>query len=205
MRLLIAHASKHGATAGIAARIAETLTASGHDVTVRPFVEAGDPAGFDAVILGSATYMGHWLKDAKAYVRDHQQSLVTRPVWLFSSGPLGEAKVDKEGKDLREAAVPVDLPELLASVNPWEHRVFFGALDPKRLNLPERALRKLPAGRALFPEGDFRDWEDIDAWAGHIAAELEGHNRLCSESSTLGSDRRSLPGLWAESGGASPP
>lgn len=176
MRLLVAHASKHGATAGIAARIAETLTASGHGVTVRPLSEAGDPAGFDAVIVGSATYMGHWLKDARAYLRQHQQSLATRPVWLFSSGPLGEAKVDEQGKDLREAAAPEDLPELLASVHPREHRVFFGALDPKRLTLPERALRKLPAGRALFPEGDFRDWEDIDAWAAHVAAELDHHN-----------------------------
>ena len=178
MRLLVAHASKHGATAGIAARIAEKLTASGHDVTVRPLIEAGDPAGFDAVIVGSATYMGHWLKDARAYVRQHRHSLLTRPVWLFSSGPLGEAKVDKEGQDLREAGAPDDLPELLASVQPREHRVFFGALDPQRLTLPERALRKLPASRALFPEGDFRDWEDIDDWAAHIAAELEQHNPL---------------------------
>jgi menaquinone-dependent protoporphyrinogen oxidase len=157
MRLLVAHASKHGATVGIAQRIAEKLTHSGHDVTVRPLHEAGDPAGFDAVIVGSATYMGHWLKDAKAYVRDHQQSLASRPVWLFSSGPLGEAEVDDDGRDLREAGAPSDLPGLQASVHPREHRVFFGALDPKRLSLSERALRTLPAGRALFPEGDFRE------------------------------------------------
>ena len=178
MRVLVAHASKHGATAGIAARIAHSLTSAGHDVTVHPVTDAGDPAGFDAVIVGSATYMGHWLKDAKAYLRQHRESLVTLPVWLFSSGPIGEAKVDKEGKDLREATAPQELPELLASVHPREHRVFFGALDPKHLTLPERALRKLPAGREMFPEGDFRDWEDIDAWAAHVAAELKQHNPL---------------------------
>jgi len=122
--------------------------------------------------------MGHWLKDAKAFIRQHQESLVTLPVWLFSSGPLGEAKTDEKATDLREASAPQELPELLASVHPREHRVFFGALDPQRLTLPERALRKLPASRALFPEGDFRDWEDIEAWAAHIATELEQHNPL---------------------------
>lgn len=176
MRLLVAHASKHGATVVITERIAEKLTHSGHDVTVRPLHEAGDPADFDAVVVGSATYMGHWLKDAMAYIRHHQQSLASRPVWLFSSGPLGDAEVDNDGKDLRASGAPSDLPELLASVHPREHRVFFGALDPKRLTLSERALRKLPAGRALLPEGDFRDWEDIEAWAAHIAAELEQHD-----------------------------
>ena len=62
-------------------------------------------------------------------MRRHQEFLVTHPVWLFSSGPIGEAKVDKEGKDLREASAPQELPELLASVHAREHRVFFGALD----------------------------------------------------------------------------
>lgn len=178
MRVLVAHASKHGATAGIAARLADTLTGAGHEVTVDPVTDAGDPAGFDAVIVGSATYLGHWLKDATAYIRRHQESLVTLPVWLFSSGPLGAAKTDEEGTDPREASAPRELPELLASVQPEEHRVFFGALDPQRLTLPERALRKLPASRALFPDGDFRDWQDIEAWAAHIAAELDQHNPL---------------------------
>ncbi|MDP1803810.1 MAG: hypothetical protein Q8K72_01455, partial [Acidimicrobiales bacterium] len=49
---------------------------------------------------------------------------------------------------------------------------FFGALDPGKLGFRDRAMRTLPAGRALFPEGDFRDWPDIDAWAAGIAVEL---------------------------------
>lgn len=30
-------------------------------------------------------------------------------------------------------------------------------------------IRKMPAGRALLPEGDFRDWNDIEASAIGIA------------------------------------
>ena len=37
---------------------------------------------------------------------------------------------------------------------------------------PERSLSRLPAGRQLLPEGDFRDWADIDAWAEDIAVHL---------------------------------
>jgi menaquinone-dependent protoporphyrinogen IX oxidase len=35
--------------------------------------------------------------------------------------------------------------------------------------LGERALRKLSAARAIMPEGDFRDWAQIEAWARGIA------------------------------------
>jgi menaquinone-dependent protoporphyrinogen oxidase len=32
----------------------------------------------------------------------------------------------------------------------------------------------MPAGRELLPEGDFRDWAEIESWAGEIARELAG-------------------------------
>ena len=50
--------------------------------------------------------------------------------------------------------------------------MFFGALDPASLTLPEKAMRTLPAGKALLPEGDFRDWDDVDEWVAGIAADL---------------------------------
>lgn len=173
MRVLVAYDSKHGATAGIAERIAATIARSGHEVTIRPVAEAGDPADFDAVVLGCAVYFAHWLKDAKAYVDRHREALASRPTWLFSSGPLGTARVDENGVDLAEAAVPEELPALVESLRPQEHKVFYGALDPKRLALAQKALRTLPAGRALLPEGDFREWPEVEQWATRIATQLQ--------------------------------
>jgi menaquinone-dependent protoporphyrinogen oxidase len=172
MRVLVAYATKHGATTGIAERVGGVLRDAGHDVDVSPADEVTDPAGYDAYVVGSATYIGHWRKEATALVHRLEPVVEDRPVWLFSSGPLGDSPTDSKGRDQRESAEPEDLPELAAALKPREHRVFFGALDPDTLTLPEKAMRTLPAGRALLPEGDFRDWDDIDAWSGTIAAHL---------------------------------
>jgi menaquinone-dependent protoporphyrinogen oxidase len=172
MNVLVVHASKAGATAGIAERIASTLTREGHVAVARPTDQAGDPSRYDAVVLGSAVYLGHWLKEARTYAQQQRDALVTRPVWLFSSGPIGPDRVDDDGRDLLEVAAPQELPELVEALRPVEHRVFFGALDPNRLSLAHRALRKLPAGRRILPEGDFRDWPAVEAWATGIAGHL---------------------------------
>ena len=90
-------------------------------------------------------------------------------MWLFSSGPLGTEPADAQGRDLTVAAEPKEIAEFTEAIHPRGHRVFFGVLEPGGLGLGERAMRKLQAGRALLPEGDFRDWAQIEAWARGIA------------------------------------
>jgi hypothetical protein len=48
MRILVAHASRHGATRGIAERIARTLERSGLEVTLRAIEESGSVDEYDA-------------------------------------------------------------------------------------------------------------------------------------------------------------
>jgi menaquinone-dependent protoporphyrinogen oxidase len=173
MSILVAYASKHGATREIAERIAETLVAAGQKAEARPVAAAGDLVDYGAFVIGSAVYMGHWQKEAAEFVRHNRAVLAGRPVWLFSSGPLGTEPTDPQGRDLTVVAEPKEIAEFREAIRPRGHRVFFGVLDPGRLGLSERALRKLPAGRALLPEGDFRDWTQIEAWArdiGHDSA-----------------------------------
>lgn len=172
MRILVAYASQHGATRGIAERIADQLRLAGHVADARPAVEAGDLTEYDAFVIGAAAYIGRWLKDASELVRANVGLLATRPTWLFSSGPLGTQPTDAQGRDQRQAAVPKEFAELGAAIHPRDLRVFFGALDPSKLGLRDRAIRTMPAGRALLPEGDFRDWSEIDGWAAGIAHDL---------------------------------
>jgi menaquinone-dependent protoporphyrinogen oxidase len=161
MKILVAYASKHGATAGIAEAIAGRLTELGHDADVREVDDVVDVSPYDAVVLGSAVYAGSWRDDAVAFARLHEPALLTKPVWFFSSGPLGGQAIDEEQP-------PKQIADLTAAIDPKDHRIFFGALDRDQLGFGERLLMKA----VKAPDGDFRDWDDIRAWADQIAGRL---------------------------------
>ena len=100
MSILVAYASRHGATRGIAERIADTLRAAGLEVHLAAAKDARHLGDYDAFVIGSAAYMFHWMREASALVRRNRELLASRPVWLFSSGPLGTERIDPQGKDL---------------------------------------------------------------------------------------------------------
>ena len=114
----------------------------------------------DAVVLGSAVYAGRWLDVARQYAATHTAALRTKPVWLFSSGPIGESVLPEDD--------PHDAAPLTALTAARGHRVFPGRLDKARLSFGERAM--VNAMRA--PTGDFRNWDDVRAWAAEIATEV---------------------------------
>jgi menaquinone-dependent protoporphyrinogen oxidase len=174
MRVLVAFASKHGGTQGIAERIGEKLVAAGQQVDVLPAKQVGDLTSYGAFVIGSAAYMGSWLKEATEFVRRSQAILAARPVWLFSSGPLGTSRTDAQGRDLLLTSEPKEFAEFKETIHPRNQQVFFGALYISKLGFADRLVTKLPAAKAagLFPEGDFRDWKAIEAWADSIAREL---------------------------------
>jgi menaquinone-dependent protoporphyrinogen oxidase len=166
LRVLVVVASKHGATAEIGAGLARDLAdsvagrAAGLTAVSLPVEQLPDPEPYDAVVLGSAVYVGRWLEPARHYAAEHVAVLRGRPVWLFSSGPVGEPPFPPDE--------PHDAGPLAQSVGARGHRVFPGRLDKSRLGLGERAM--VTAMRA--PIGDFRDWDAVRAWAEEIAAEL---------------------------------
>ena len=161
MTVLVAYASKHGSTQEIAERIAEKLRQLGKEAETRSVDEVSDPESYEAFVIGSAIYYGSWLKEATEWVRRNQAVLAARPVWLFSSGPLGTEVKDAEPQ-------PKELADVWETIGPRDQRIFFGALEHSRLSFAERMMVK--AVRA--PEGDFRDWQAIEAWAASIARDL---------------------------------
>ncbi len=161
MTVLVAYSSKHGSTEGIAQAIADRLRELGEPVEVGSVDEIGDLGEFRAVVLGSAVYAGSWMKAAVEFVHRFAEPLAERPVWLFSSGPLGDHVEDEEEQ-------PRQLKEMEGIIGPIDHRMFFGALDRNSLGFGERMIVKA----VKAPEGDFRDWDAIRDWSSGIAREL---------------------------------
>ncbi|HEX5826466.1 MAG TPA: flavodoxin domain-containing protein [Candidatus Limnocylindrales bacterium] len=162
MKVLVCAASKHGATTEIAAEIGAALHALGVEAAVLAPSEVTSFAGYDAAVIGSAVYVGRWMETAKELVERHQEELRAIPVWLFSSGPIGDPP-----KPVEDA---VDAAPLVALVGARGHRTFAGEVVRARLGFGEKAI--MAAVRA--PEGDFRPWGQIEAWAREIAGALRG-------------------------------
>jgi menaquinone-dependent protoporphyrinogen oxidase len=164
-RVLVAYATKHGATAEIAERIGEVLRRAGLEVDVRPAGQVDDLAAYGAVVLGSAAYIGRWRKSAAQFLKAHADLLAQRPVWIFSSGPTGEGDPEALAGDWR---LPEALEPVVERIRPRAIAVFHGAMDAGTLNFIERWIIK----NVGAPLGDFRDWDVIEAWAASIGHAL---------------------------------
>lgn len=161
MKVLVSAASKHGATVEIAQAIGDELARFGHQAKVAPPEDVEGLSGIGAAIIGSGVYAGHWLPTARQLVEKNAAELAEIPVWLFSSGPVGDPPKPEED--------PVDVVGLVSMVKAVDHRVFSGRIEPDKLGFAERAIVKT----LRAPVGDFRDWDAITAWAGEIARSLE--------------------------------
>ena len=63
-KVLVAYATKYGATAEIAEKIGQVLRETGMAVDVEPADRVGDLSSYRAVVLGSGVYVGRWRKEA---------------------------------------------------------------------------------------------------------------------------------------------
>jgi len=176
LKVLVAYASKTGFTKGIAEFIGEKLRLHGLQVDVLDAGAVKDLKTYDAFVIGSAVYMYHWVKEAKRLVTRNRDVLATKPTWLFSSGPVGTKTTDDQGRSLLEVSAPKELDELRDSVSFRGHSVFYGGLDGSRLTgmvgLGYKLAMRSKTARESMPEGDFRDWKAIEAWAQEIAESL---------------------------------
>ena len=164
--VLVAYASGHGSTRGVAERIAARLRERGARVDVRSVVDVDDLGGHDAVVLGSGVYNQRWIPDATEFLRHNAAQLAARQVWLFSVGSFGDTHRGIGRLMKRE---PREIGEFQRAVHPREYRVFAGKIERHQWPLPSRLFFYLFGGRF----GDNRDWPQIDGWAESIARTLQ--------------------------------
>ncbi len=168
-KLLVTYATKHGATAEIAEKIGAVVRAAGLAVEVLRVDQVETLSKYQAVVFGSAVYMGQWRKEAITFLEANEQTFAEMPVWFFSSGPTGEGDPVQlmKGWEFPEAQKPI-----ADRIHPRATIVFHGILDTHKLNLGEKLIIK----GVKAPVGDFRDWDAIVAWASEIAATLKAED-----------------------------
>lgn len=165
-KVLVIYASKHGSTQEIAETIAAELTARGLEADLHNAEAPTEITAYDAVVVGSAIYAGNWLPAAVQFVKENVAQLAQRPVWVFSSGPLGEGPASELVDGWTQ---PRSLDSAFAQIVPRDVTVFHGKIDFDSLSWGERLIFRAVRGQT----GDFRDWEAIRAWAGEIATALQ--------------------------------
>ncbi len=165
-RVLVAYATKYGATAEIAEKIGQVILQAGLETDVLPTDSVSDLAPYQAIVLGSAVYVGLWRKEAVAFLEAHEKAMARMPVWFFSSGPTGEGDPAQlmQGWRFPEAQQPI-----ADRIQPRDTAFFHGVLDLKKVNLAEKLVIK----GIKAPVGDFRDWDAITSWATTIADALK--------------------------------
>ena len=117
--------------------------------------EVSSLGDYQAVVLRSAVYMGRWRAEAGRFVRQHNAELAKSRVWLFESGWMGE-------KPKAPAATSGGLKRAL-------HIVFPRPLSSVVVLIRVRATGLVGRILAKRRSGDFRNWDDIRAWAANVA------------------------------------
>jgi menaquinone-dependent protoporphyrinogen oxidase len=166
---LVTYATRYGSTQEVAEAVAATLREGGLKVECHPMRNVHTLDGYGAVVLGAPLYIGRWLKDAQSFLSRHRESLIKRPVAIFTLGPTRTDKTEWEG-------VRAQIDQQLAKF-PWLRPValqlFGGKYDPAKLRFPFNLLANLPASPLHnMPASDVRDWTAIHAWASGLAAKF---------------------------------
>lgn len=162
MNILIAYASVHGSTAEIAAAIGSILRERGFNIHLKRAENIETIDDVQAVVIGTAIYNLAWLPAIEDMLMTHTDTLREIPVWIFSSGTLGEG----DPKDLASHdLLPEKLAPIIGDIRPCDVTIFGGKVDLRRLTKAEKEeFRELD-----LPKGDYRNWERISHWASKIA------------------------------------
>ena len=130
MKTLILYATKNGAAAEIANRIAGQIEgAETHDLKQKPIPVLED---YDCIIVGTSIYAGTIRKEAKEYITENAGVLAKKRLGLFISGMGTE---NEEG--VINSAFPSELVKAAKAAN-----VLGGIFDPAKSGFFARLIMK---------------------------------------------------------------
>lgn len=162
--VLVAYATKYGATREAAEAVVSVLVERGIDAVVQPAGEARSLDGYSAVVMGTALYFFMWRGEAHRFLRRNRKALSAMPVAIFGLGPIEDTPEQFEGarghlgKGLAKHAW----------LSPVSMAVFGGRLDPAHLRFPDNN----PAMRAMGAV-DLLDFDIVATWASGLVEALD--------------------------------
>ena len=138
MKTIILYATKHGAAAEIAQKIADKIT--GAVIVNLKEKEIPSLSDFDCVILGSSVYAGNILKEAKAFLAKNESVLLEKKIGLFLCG------IGAEGKETYlNNNFSVNILQAAKS-----KKFLGGIFDPKKANGFERFIIKIVTKKSEY-------------------------------------------------------
>jgi menaquinone-dependent protoporphyrinogen oxidase len=158
-KVLVAYASQYGSTGGVADAIGKELCNRGAAVDVCMLKNVGDLNAYRGVVVGSAIYRGKWLPEAVDFVEGNGGVLRQVPVAYFLVCMTMREPTEENRRKVLAYLDPV--LKAVPQVQPVKIGTFAGALNYSNLSSPEKVIMKLKGA----PEGDFRRWDAIRAWA----------------------------------------
>lgn len=179
MKTLVVYGSRYGTAAGIAQEIAQEISKEGIEVDLynAKDVKKLDISPYDMIIMGSGIKMGKWTKQSLKFLKNNKKTLKDKKVALFvSCGAANEEKSRQMGWNdyLKKVAKenleeePVDMGLFGSNYNPDAKQGFMYKMTMKfwKKDLEEKGID-------TSKPYDFRNWDEIRAWARNLAAMLK--------------------------------
>jgi menaquinone-dependent protoporphyrinogen oxidase len=178
--VLIAYATRYGATAGTSEEIGKILRERRFDVKIVNVKEekVKDVSEYDLVVVGSGMRMGKWVGEAEDFLKNFRKELEQKKLAIFVS--TMKTVSEREGKrdDVAEMR-KVALEDKVAQYNlhPIALGFFGGVLDFNKMGFFFRrtmGFLKPQLQKDGFKETqpdlyDLRDWDEIRSWAAELA------------------------------------
>lgn len=172
--VLILYASKHGHTAKIAHRIAQSIRDDGVTAHVQDSNTAAElsPTDYDGVIVGASIHAGHHQRGIVDWAKHHQITLSDMPSAFFS---VCLAAADDNDEARATARKYIDD---FADETGWAPRAtttFAGALQYLEYDFFTRTLIRLMMSHQGHPtdtsrDFDYTDWDAVELFGQEFAA-----------------------------------
>jgi len=158
-KVLVAYASKYGSTGGVADAIGQELCSQGVAVDMALISHAHNIGSYQGVVIGSAIYRSRWMSEAVDFVKKNKDTLRRMPVAYFLVCMTMARPKEEDRAEVLSYMDPVF--KAVPEIKPVAIGRFAGALHYDNLSF---VTKKIMHSKGA-PEGDFRDWNAIRAWA----------------------------------------